>query len=141
MPWTKEALDALEADRARLLEDLRAIEAVLRREGRIEAGQLQLPLASEQGKNGRPTAARTGLRAEIRRILAQYPHGLRPKDVTTLLEQQGLQLPGTTNLGTRIAGEMARMRHTRRLQKMRSGRYRLREPKEPAPESELDERS
>ncbi len=52
---------------------------------------------------------RDGLRPSIRRVLAAHPAGLKPIQVTAILEGEGMKATGKVRFSTRVSGEMYRM--------------------------------
>lgn len=131
-------LSALLAEYKRLLQDLPAIEAVLRREGRLppkagggDSGQddlfVEAPTPGESIANEKTngTGGKSGLRQAITDVLESSSRGLRPIDVTNQLQAAGFdQRDLLTPLKVRVAGEMSRMKSSGRLRKTRSGLYR-----------------
>jgi hypothetical protein len=126
-------LKALEAERSQLLEDLRAIEAVLRRCGRLrDGGESPSPqptlFEADTPSTERQADVPKGLRAAITHVLEGQTQGLKPVEVTRQLEAIGFDAASAkTKLTVRVAGEMSRMKKAGRLKKTSTGRYKLAE--------------
>ena len=135
----KKVLNALVAEHERLLQDLRAVEAVLRREGQllpkaskddpIQDDFFDKPPAPKESilnESANGTGGKSGLRQAIADILESSAHGLRPIGVTNGLLAAGFDPgDGKTPLKVRVAGEMSRMKSSGRLRKTRAGLYRV----------------
>lgn len=109
MSLSNAALNALERERKTLLEDLQAIDVLLRRHGRLNGAET--PVAEEKPPSAvkRRRQARTGLRKAILDIVANSPDGLKPAQVAALVSAKGIKVTGTTPLGTRVSNELWRM--------------------------------
>ncbi len=133
-------ISALLAEYKRLLQDLPAIEAVLRREGRLppkagggDSGQddlfVEAPTPGESIANEKTngTGGKSGLRQVITDVLESSSRGLRPIEVTSRLQEVGFNAGDNlrTPLKVRVAGEMSRMKSNGQLRKTRAGLYRV----------------
>src|SRR5437016_5125648 len=124
----REALQAeLEHLQTRHAKDATRIEhltAILEPEDPLEMFQLRLPMPLPQSRNGDGTLAGVGLNESIRRVLAQHPGGLVPRELANRLEQSGYQPKGKLRTRQLLYGELNRLKRARLVEK-RGQRYRL----------------
>ena len=66
-----------------------------------------------------------GFRAEIRKVLADYPKGLKPAKVTAELRARGVKYTAKTPMTTRVSNELHRMAGSSQLKRTNSGIYKL----------------
>lgn len=124
MLYSKETLDAIEADYRRLMAEGEEARQILIRNGRLVA-TLPTAEASAPASRENELAGDGGLRSLVIEGLRQSgAKWVRPVDLARSLHRHGVAMTGTTPLRARVSGELARLARGKKIER-RSGKYRL----------------
>ncbi len=100
-----EKLRVYEADKAKIDRKIAAIKELM-------ADQVTSAPSPRQGKASEDTAAaqNNALRGMLRDLLRQSPAGLKTKEIVRQLKGQGYAPNGTTNISSKVSGEIYRLK-------------------------------
>ena len=124
MKELREELECLKADRAAVEARISALECIL--ESGAETRTVVGSVARQGSLSAAAVSRRPPLRGSILRTL-QLLSKATPAELTRRLQEDGLQVGGSTSLRERVWHELSRLRRTGFVRRTRGGHYQLRQ--------------